>query len=251
MADFEEDLYHPTRRRLLRDLTGAGVGAAGLGLLGCEAGGDPTSERADAATPSCTLTPEGTEGPFYLDLDNIRRDVTEGKPGLRLDLRVKVVNASTCKAMEDVAVEIWHADAAGTYSGFSQEGTAGKRYLRGVQLTGRNGVAQFRTIYPGWYESRAIHIHLKAHVGGRAAGRTYKGGRTAHTGQLFFNDSVSDRVVRLSPYNARSGTRLRNSEDSIYADSGGSGTLLRLRRRKASTIRKGLIGTITIGIDPS
>jgi protocatechuate 3,4-dioxygenase beta subunit len=82
-------------------------------------------------------------------LDKIRRDVTEGKPGLRLDLRVKVVNASTCKALEDVAAEIWHADAGGTYSGFSQEGTAGKTYLRGVQLTNENGVAQFRTVYPG------------------------------------------------------------------------------------------------------
>jgi protocatechuate 3,4-dioxygenase beta subunit len=243
------DLYHPTRRRLLRDLTGAGIGVAGAGVLGHELlGGD--TEVADAATPSCTLSPEVTQGPYYLDLDKIRRDVTEGKSGLRLDLRIKVVNASTCKLLEDVAVEIWHADAGGTYSGFSQEGTAGKTYLRGVQLTGESGVAQFHTIYPGWYAGRAIHIHMKAHVGGRAAGRTYKGGRTAHTGQLFFNDSVSDRVVRLSPYSGRSGTRLRNSEDSIYHEAG-SGALLRLRRRKASTIRKGLIGTITVGIDPS
>ena len=244
-----DDPYNPTRRRLLRDLTGAGIGVAGAGVLGRELlVGD--SEVADAATPSCTLSPEVTQGPYYLDLDKIRRDVTEGKSGLRLDLRIKVVNASTCKALEDVAVEIWHADAGGTYSGFSQEGTAGKTYLRGVQLTGESGVAQFHTIYPGWYPGRAIHIHMKAHVGGRAAGRTYKGGRTAHTGQLFFNDSVSDRVVRLSPYSGRSGTRLRNSEDSIYHEAG-SGALLRLRRRKASTIRKGLIGTITVGIDPS
>jgi hypothetical protein len=92
---------------------------------------------------------------------------------------------------------------------------------------------------------------MKAHVGGRASGRNYKGGRTVHTGQLFFNESVSDRVVRLSPYSGRSGTRLRNSEDSIYHQAGGSGALLRLRRRKASTIRNGLIGTITVGIHPS
>ena len=91
---------------------------------------------------------------------------------------------------------------------------------------------------------------MKVHVGGRAAG-PLKGGRTAHTGQLFFNDSVSDRVVRLSPYSGHSGTRLRNSADSIYHEAGSSGALLRLRRRKASTFRKGLIGTITVGIDPS
>ncbi|MEA2418251.1 MAG: hypothetical protein QOE60_457 [Thermoleophilaceae bacterium] len=232
--------YHPTRRRLLRDVTGAGIGAAGMGLLGCDLlDGDESTRTADAATPSCTLFPEATEGPFYLDLDEVRRDVTEGRPGLRLDLRIKVVNASTCKPMERAAVEIWHADAGGTYSGFSQEGTAGKTYLRGVQVTGPHGVAQFGTIYPGWYQGRAIHIHLKAHVRGRT-----------HTGQLFFNDSVSDRVVRLSPYNSRSGARLRNREDGIYREAG-SGTLLRLRRRKAGTIRSGLIGTITVGIDPS
>jgi protocatechuate 3,4-dioxygenase beta subunit len=253
MADSQGDnhLYHPTRRRLLRDLTGAGVGVAGVGLIGREVlGHDGSREVADAAAPSCTLSPELTEGPYYLDLDKIRRDVREGKAGLRLDLRIKVVNASSCKPLQDVAVEIWHADAGGTYSGFSQEGTAGKTYLRGVQLTGESGVAQFRTIYPGWYVGRAIHIHLKAHVGGRAAGRTYKGGQTAHTGQLFFNESVNDRVVRLSPYSGRSGARTRNSEDSIYGQAG-SGALLRLRRRKASTIRKGLIGAITVGIDPS
>ena len=227
------DHYEPTRRRLLRDLGGARVGVAGAGLVGREEQG-----AADAATPSCMLSPEVTEGPFYLDLDNIRRDVTEDKPGLRLDLRIKVVNASTCNLLEHAAVEIWHADAGGTYSGFTQEGTEGKTYLRGAQLTGPKGLALFRTIYPGWYQGRATHIHLKVHVGGRAV----------HTGQLFFHESVNDRVVRLSPYNRHQGTRLRNGDDDIYRQAG-SGSLVRLRRRKADGFRKGLIGTITVGVE--
>jgi protocatechuate 3,4-dioxygenase beta subunit len=234
----ETTMYEPTRRRLLRDLTGAGVGAAGVGLIGCE--GEGGDEAADAAAPSCTLSPEVTEGPYYLDLDKVRRNVTEGKAGLRLDLRIKVVNASTCKPLGDVAVEIWHADAGGTYSGFSQEGTAGKTYLRGTQVTDEQGLARFRTVYPGWYPGRAIHIHMKVHVDGH----------TLHTGQLFFNESVSDRVGRLSPYNRRSGTRMRNREDGIYRQAG-SGALLRLTRRKSSTIRAGLTGTITGGVDSS
>ncbi len=234
-------MIHPrTRRQLLRDLTGAGVGAASIGLVGRDLL-DPDDEVADAAAPSCTLTPEVTQGPYYLDLDKVRRNITEGKHGLRLDLRLKVVDASSCKAIEDAAVEIWHCDAGGTYSGFSQEGTAGKTYLRGTQLTDAKGVAQLHTIYPGWYQGRAIHIHMKVHVGGH----------TVHTGQLFFNDSVSDRVVRLSPYSSHRGTRLRNKADQIYRQAGGSGALLRLRRRKASAFRKGLIGTITVGIDQS
>jgi len=225
-----------TRRQLL----GAGAAAVGASVIGRDLlTGDGGDEVADAATPSCTLTPEVTQGPYYLDLDKVRRDITEGKHGLRLDLRIKVVDADTCKVHKHAAVEIWHADATGVYSGFSQEGTSGKTYLRGTQLTDEHGVARFRTIYPGWYQGRAIHIHMKVHVGGK----------TVHTGQLFFNDSVSDRVVRLSPYSSHHGTRLRNKADQIYGQAGGSGALLRLRRRKANSFRKGLIGSITVGIE--
>jgi protocatechuate 3,4-dioxygenase beta subunit len=247
----ESTMYEPTRRHLLRDLTGAGVGAAGATVIGGRLLGHAGIDDADAATPSCTLTPEQEEGPYYLDLEKIRKDITEDKAGLRLDLRFKVVNANTCKAMEDVAVDIWHADPGGVYSGFSAEGTAGETYLRGVQLTDEHGLAVFRTVYPGWYTGRAIHIHLKTYVGGRAAGRKYNGGRIAHTGQVFFNDAVSDKVVALSPYNKHTGTRTRNRVDRVYTQQHGSSALLRLRRRKASTIRKGLIASVTVGIDPS
>jgi hypothetical protein len=79
----DDHLHHPTRRRLLRDLTGAGIGVAGVGLVGREVlGQGGSAEVADAATPSCTLSPEVTEGPYYLDLDRIRRDITEGTAGL-------------------------------------------------------------------------------------------------------------------------------------------------------------------------
>jgi protocatechuate 3,4-dioxygenase beta subunit len=66
-----------------------------------------------------------------------------------------------------------------------------------VQLTGEDGTAAFRTIYPGWYRGRATHIHLKAHLGGKA-GR-YTGGHVAHTGQMFFSDALTDRVAKLAP----------------------------------------------------
>jgi len=95
--DPESTMYEPTRRNLLRDLTGA----AGAGLVGSRLLGHPDEDDADAATPSCTLSPEVTEGPYYLDPDRIRRDVTEGKPGLRLDLRITFVSADTCKPTKD------------------------------------------------------------------------------------------------------------------------------------------------------
>ena len=123
--------------------------------------------------------------------------MTEGKAGLRLDLRVKIVSADTCKVMQNAAVEIWHCDALGKYSGIASEGTSGKTFLRGIQRTNANGVAVFRTIYPGWYQGRALHIHLKAFTGGRVSGSRFIGGNEQHTGQLFFKESVTDRVAEL------------------------------------------------------
>jgi protocatechuate 3,4-dioxygenase beta subunit len=238
--------YRPNRRRLIRDTAGAGLGLAGLSLIGSRE--LLTADEAGAA-PACTLSPELTEGPYYLDLERIRKNITEGRGGLRLDLRVTVVNALTCEPIEDVAVDIWHADAGGVYSGIGSEGTTGKTFMRGVQLTGAKGVASFVTVYPGWYQGRATHIHLKTHVGGRAGGSSYSGGHVAHTGQLFFSDTMTDRVAKLSPYSRRTVARTRNRQDNIYSQ-GGSSALLRLTKRSASSLRKGLVGRITLGIDP-
>jgi len=235
-----------TRRGALWRLGGAGLGVASLGGLGglaLRAAGSATDE---AHAASCVLTPELTEGPFYLDLRKIRSNITEGRPGLRLDLRIRVVNAKTCKPIEDVAVDLWHADAAGRYSGIASEGTTGKTYLRGIQLTDSEGLARIRTIYPGWYQGRATHIHVMAYVGGRA-GSTYSGGSRAHTGQLFFKDGTTDKVARYSPYSKRTVTRQRNSADGIYRQ-GGSGQILKLKLR-GSSMRNGFTGTITVGID--
>lgn len=233
-----------TRRGALRRLGGAGLGLAAIGGLTSLAPGG--ADEAHAA--SCVLTPELTEGPYYLDLGKLRANITEGRAGLRLDLKIRVVDATTCKPLKDVAVDLWHADALGRYSGIASQGTAGKTYLRGIQLTDAGGVARLRTIYPGWYEGRATHIHVTAHVGGKA-GATYSGGTRAHTGQFFFRDATTDKVARLAPYSTRQVARVRNGADGIYRQ-GGSGQVLALRAR-GSSIRKGYTGTITVGIDPS
>ncbi len=244
-AILTEDELGVTRRGALARIGAGGLGLASLGGLGgVLLGGGDGAEQAYAA--SCTLTPELTEGPYYLDLRRIRQNITEGKAGLRLDLRVRVVDASTCKPIENVAVDVWHCDAAGKYSGIGSEGTSGKTYLRGIQLTNSSGLARIRTIYPGWYQGRATHIHVTAHVGGRA-GTTYSGGTRAHTGQFFFRDATTDKVAKLSPYSKRGVARVRNSADNIYRQ-GGSGQVLSLKQR-GSAIRSGYTGTITVAID--
>jgi protocatechuate 3,4-dioxygenase beta subunit len=233
-----------TRRHALRGLAGTGAGLASARLLGSPLAASP------ALAAACTLTAEQTEGPYYLDLEKIRKDITEGKSGLRLDLRITIVDSGTCKPIEGVAVDIWHCDAVGVYSGFSAEGTSGKTYLRGVRLTDADGLASFRTIYPGWYRGRATHIHLKAHVGGAAASGKYSGGHVAHTGQLFFSDTTTDKVAKLSPYTRNDTTRTRNAEDQIYTGQHGASGKLHLTRRKAATSKAGFVAPITLAIDP-
>lgn len=200
-----------------RDAIGR-IGFAGVALLAGACGDGNTtgpSESTDttsgttSSNAACVLTPTLTEGPFYFDAGQIRRDITEGRPGTPLLLALEVVNASSCSPTRDAVVDIWHCDAIGLYSGYGSEGTAGERFLRGIQATDADGRAEFETIYPGFYRGRTVHIHLKIHLDER----------TAVTSQLFFPESLNDAVMATSPYDA-SGTRdTRNSTDSIFTSS--------------------------------
>jgi len=223
-----------TRRRSLAKLGGlvATVAAGGWSgrLLGddAEAAG-PAGVASGAVT--CVLAPEQTEGPYYIDGEKLRRDITEGKKGVRLTLQLRVVDASTCKPIRSATVDVWHCDAAGAYSGFGA-GASSRTFLRGLQKTNAKGIATFRTIYPGWYPGRTVHIHVKVHIGGNVV----------HTGQLYFPDSVTDAVYRRAPYSSRPGRDARNPADAIFRN-GGSRSLLKLRRDGAA-----YVAGITMGV---
>jgi hypothetical protein len=212
-----------------------------LGLAAAAGGGAAWKlQSADGAGPlavssgavSCVLTPELTEGPFYVAGEKLRRDVTEGKAGTALLLKLTVVNASTCKPVKNASVEIWHCDAGGVYSG-AVANNPGTNFLRGVQKTNATGVATFKTIYPGWYQGRAVHIHVKVHVAGTVV----------HTGQLFFPASVTNVVYKRTPYSAHGTTPdTLNPNDSIFRN-GGSKGLLTLKKNGT-----GYIGAIGMGV---
>jgi protocatechuate 3,4-dioxygenase beta subunit len=142
---------------------------------------------------------------------------------------------SNCKPIRAAAVDIWHCDAGGTYSGFAQEGTEGETFMRGIQRTDRTGLAIFDTIYPGWYQGRTVHIHVQVHLGGDVL----------HTGQLYFADRITDAVYRRAPYNRRPGRTTRNASDPIFGN-GGSRSIIRLART-----RSGYVGRITMGVQTS
>lgn len=187
------------------------------------------SQGADAV--ACVLTPEQTEGPYYIPNELVRRNITDGHPGTPLTLRLAVVDASTCRPIEGAAVDVWHADAAGVYSGFGA-GAGNRRFMRGIQRTDGKGVAVFRTVFPGWYQGRTVHIHVKVHVGGRVV----------HTGQLYFRDTLTDAVYRKAPYSKRPNRDTRNADDLIFGR-GGRRSLLTVRRQGA-----GYTGSIRMGV---
>ena len=207
---------------------------------------DPDDVTAATAARSCKLTPEVTEGPFYVALDKIRRDITEGRPGVPLTLKIRVIEVKKCAPIHSAAVDVWHCDAGGLYSDEASNGTSGQTYLRGVQLTNRKGYATLKTIYPGHYTGRATHIHLKVHIGGRVRSGTLRGGRISHTGQLFFAESANSSVYALSPYSSDTAQRTLNSSDSIYSQAGGSSAEASLKGSASS----GFVGSIVLGVNP-
>src|SRR5262249_30260213 len=99
---------------------------AALGLAGIDA------RESDAAAGSCILTPQPTEGPYYIAGEKLRRNITDGHAGVPMQLRTFVVDATTCRPIKSAAVDVWHADAAGVYSGFGT-GASSRTFMRGVQ----------------------------------------------------------------------------------------------------------------------
>jgi protocatechuate 3,4-dioxygenase beta subunit len=232
-----EDFPLTRRSSLVRlgGLLGAALGAGAwkAGALGGESDAAAAGPAAVASgAVSCVLAPEQTEGPYYVPGEKVRRNITEGKPGVRLTLKLSVVDASTCRTIKNAAVDIWHADAGGVYSGFGQ-GTGNRTFLRGIQRTDARGVATFQTIYPGWYPGRTVHVHVKVHLGGNVV----------HTGQLYFRDSLTDAVYRRAPYSSRQNRDTRNAVDSVFRN-GGSRSMLRVRANGSG----GYVGSIVMGV---
>jgi protocatechuate 3,4-dioxygenase beta subunit len=220
-----------TRRGSLARLGGFVVAAAGGSALLGTSGAEGGNKAVETGAVQCVLAPELTEGPYYIAGEKVRRDIREGHPGTLLTLRLTVLNVATCKPIKGAAVDIWHADAAGNYSGFGSD-TSSKTFLRGIQRTDKNGLAVFTTIYPGWYQGRAVHIHVKVHVGGNVV----------HTGQLFFPDALTREVYKAAPYASRGNPSTTDAQDSIYVNGGKRG-LLALKK-----VGAGYLGTIAMGV---
>lgn len=219
---------------ILLGMTGAAalIGACAPGMAPESLGGAGAADGATAADQAtiaatnvtmpatCVVRPEMTEGPLFVEEElnrtDIRVDPSNGavSDGAQLDLtfRISSIDNGSCTPLESVKVDIWHCDAHGVYSDTNQLGmnTVGQKFLRGYQLTDASGVAHFTTIYPGWYQGRTVHIHIKV--------RNQQG--YEFTSQLFFDDGFTDDVFKKEPYASRGARKLRNAGDGIYQQSG-------------------------------
>jgi protocatechuate 3,4-dioxygenase beta subunit len=206
-----------------RQAIGAAAGVAGTVYF---IGGVPRWLRnptpAEAAT-TCSLTPSKTEGPYWVDerlnRSDIRVDPSDGsvQAGIPLTLTIDVYREDdNCTPEQGAIVDIWHANASGLYSDEAVEGTSGRKYLRGYQVTDADGAVKFVTVFPGWYRGRTIHIHVRV--------RTFSGSATTYdfTTQLFFAESVNDAVLATGAYDTRGARDTTNASDNVYGSDGGS-----------------------------
>ena len=201
---------------------------------------------------SCRLWPEQTEGPYARHVRPERRDITEDREGLELLLGLRLVDARNGQALVGVPIDVWQADHQGRYAGFApfaprpgevvtsasvpnEVVAPSETFLRGMQRTDENGICVFETIYPGWYASRTVHIHVAARLptGHRAVS------------QLYFPDELTDEVFARPPYAGRPPRDTTNAMDTIFAD-GGERSMLRLTGDPVDR----LTGVLCLGIEP-
>lgn len=181
-----------------------------------------TTTASSTATGDCVESPSETAGPYPKDLSALsamfRSDITEGKPGVPLNLTLTVVNSNDdCKAVENARVDIWHCDKDGYYSGYSEPGYLGTKnyvgetFCRGIQLTDASGQVKFATIYPGWYTGRIAHIHIEVFVNSVLKKTT----------QMAFPDAVNTEVYKTSLYatHGQNTSVANNAADTIFGDS--------------------------------
>jgi protocatechuate 3,4-dioxygenase beta subunit len=239
-----------------------------VGFVGCGSSANPTSPSASSSSSSsastgtssttsgtsvstastnalCTVTPSLTEGPYFVDerlnRSDIRSDPSTGiiRPGVVLTMRMQLSQISSvvgCAPLVGALVDTWHCDALGVYSDVAAQNSRGQRFLRGYQISDANGQVQFTTIYPGWYQGRAVHIHFKVRTNpGSSSGLEF-------TSQLFFDEALTDIVHAQSPYASKGRRDTLNSRDGIYSG-GGAQLLLPL-----SASGGGYEGTMYVGV---
>ena len=200
-----------------------GLGLAGIGtLLPIRKTQAAISEMAKAQLTSaggCVLIPHETAGPFDFDLSNnaamFRQDITDGNAGTELNLTLTVVNINdNCNPVPNARIDIWHCDKDGYYSKFNVSSWLGPRnntgltFCRGIQMTDIYGQVLFKTIYPGWYPGRCVHMHFQVFLNSVLSA----------TSQLAFPENINVDVNNTSLYSPHGQNPTTNVNDGVFSD---------------------------------
>ena len=209
------------RREMIRFIGAAGA-AAVAAACGSESGTSPSTVAptvttaagtgatggTSASNDACAVAPNETAGPYPSKSDIFRSDIRENRQGVALALTIRVINVSNgCAPLDNANVEIWQCDAAGNYSEYGSQ--TSQTYLRGIQTTDANGQVNFMTVYPGWYQGRATHIHIEVTMNGRSVKVT----------QIAFPETINNAVYATGVYASRGSNPTSNLQDGIFADS--------------------------------
>ncbi len=185
-------------------------------------GRDYGNPFASGVGSTCIVYRSATGGPCHATSDKlVRKDISEGYAGLPTRLEFLIVD-SNCNPVPNATLEIWHCDTFGVYSGDidgsndamctgGDAKAAAALWYRGIQTTGSDGRVTFDTNFPGWYASRATHIHFKVTVGSK----------TYLTSQVFFDESLKTELYNTQPnYKATSGQGYQvNATDKVVTES--------------------------------
>lgn len=130
-----------------------------------------TTASTDAARTACQdITTSTTEGPYYVTGTARLSDGdlnVDDLPGEAIAITGHVyAGTGTASPLAGAVVDIWQADGEGRYwpqsngpaSGYADTDLS----LRGSVVTDAAGAYTFTTIFPGEYEGRARHIHVRA-----------------------------------------------------------------------------------------
>ncbi|PNL17384.1 intradiol ring-cleavage dioxygenase [Micrococcus sp. FDAARGOS_333] len=210
-------------------------------------GKDYTEMNTETAGP---YPADGSNGPDVLEESGIERaDLTssidggDAVDGVPLTLTLNVIDMAEDNApMTGAAVYIWHCDAEGRYSMYS-DGVTDATWLRGVQVVGDDGTVTFTTIIPGCYAGRWPHIHFEVFPDKASITDAT---HAVLTSQIALPKEACDAVYAESAYTG-SAENLANvslDTDNVFSD-GYDQQLVAL----TGSVSQGYTGTVDVPID--
>ncbi|KAK3984621.1 Intradiol ring-cleavage dioxygenase [Cladorrhinum sp. PSN332] len=208
---------------------------------------------------ACMLMPVVDEGPLYVRGEEIRKDITNGEKGIRMTLAIQVVDYKTCQVVPNAHVDIWSSNSTGIYVGVQGYPGMGNpndasilkgTTLRGVQPTDNHGIASFDSTFPGHYDGRATHIHAIVYLGAtKQANNTITGGKAAHIGQIYFDQSLIANIDKVAPYNTNRMAVVQNVRDFLFQQGANGDDPIVRYSLVGKDISEGLFAWIRFGIN--